>query len=228
MHPRHPPCSPLLMFAKVFNDVSDNPWNHYNNPSLLFFFTLPAPIYIFEWHAWLVCLITENCATAQLRRSGLFCSVSVFYDQPSGSAVTKLINLRRWRNTFICWSKALKMLRQVMEKDLINVFLICSLAKTWVLLVIVWEWQTVMFVLMDEVLGTDNTVNFLFSKNGQRMRNTFFYFPQRRILCTWEQHEYFFMRMKEGRNREKWKWNWRALTVWGRAWESEFSFCRVH
>lgn len=36
------------------------------------FFMLHAPIYIFGWHAWLVCLITVNCSTAQLLKSD-FC-----------------------------------------------------------------------------------------------------------------------------------------------------------
>lgn len=66
-----PPRYPPSMFAEVTSNVSDNLWNHYNNPSF-FFFTLPASIYIFGCHAWLVCLITEDCSAAQLLWSFFF------------------------------------------------------------------------------------------------------------------------------------------------------------
>lgn len=94
----------------------------------LFFFTLPAPIYIFGCHAWLVCLITENCLAAQLLRSFFLfvCLISVFYDDLSKRSVAYLINSRQRLNGFFCQSKAISLhhnAEQDRKKDVWNLAL---------------------------------------------------------------------------------------------------------
>lgn len=95
--------APLRPFVSVRQEGPSerewHPWNHYNNPSPPFFFffsMLHAPIYIFGWHAWLVCLISVNCSAAQFTHVSY--AFAIFYYWPSGSTVTKRISRRRRQN----------------------------------------------------------------------------------------------------------------------------------
>lgn len=80
-----------------------------------------------------------------------------------------------------------------------------------------WKLQTVMFLLMGEVLNTKNTLHF-FSRSRGRWWNRI---EIEQLIMTQlsepEKADFHVDGRREG--WEKWNWNWKALSVW--VWERE-------